>query len=52
VTTKIGEAVRWDRGIVGTRKNAHLNMVDSWSRLGFVVRDAATDKFVEVDRTL
>ena len=52
VTTKTGETVMWDRDIVGTRRNAHLNMVDSWSRLGFVVRDAATDKFVEVDRTL
>lgn len=52
VTTKTGEKVRWDRDIVGPRRNAHLNMVDSWSRLGFVVRDAVTDKFVEVDRTL
>lgn len=52
VKTKTGKPVMWERGIVGTRRNAHLNMVDSWSRLGFVVRDAASDKFVEVDRTL
>ena len=51
VTTKTGERVRWDREIAD-RRNGHLNMVDSWSQLGFVVRDEATDKFVEVDRTL
>lgn len=52
VTTKTGQRVRWDRDIVGTRRNAHLNMVDFWSQLGFVVRDPATGKFVEDDRTL
>ena len=50
--TRDGEKKRWDEGIVGVPLNGHLNMVNFWSRLGFVVRDAATDRFVEVDRTL
>jgi L-Lysine epsilon oxidase N-terminal/L-lysine epsilon oxidase C-terminal domain len=50
--TRDGEKKRWDEGIVGPTKDGHLNMVNFWSRLGFVVSDAATDRFVEVDRTL
>ena len=53
VTTKVGgKDVRWDRGVVGSALNGHQNMVDDWSKLGFVVFDAATDKFVETERTL
>lgn len=52
VTTKNGGTPeRWDRKIVSTTGNAHLNMVAFWSKLGFVVRDA-TGKFVEDERTL
>jgi L-lysine epsilon oxidase C-terminal domain/L-Lysine epsilon oxidase N-terminal len=47
-----GKKKRWDEGIVGVTLNGHLNMVTLWCRLGFVVHDPATDKFVEVDRTL
>ena len=52
VTTKAGEDVKWDRGIAGTRRDRHLNMVDFWSMLGFVVLDPATGKSVEDERTL
>lgn len=57
VTTRNGgQEVAWDRGIVGlqngVRLNGHLNMVDSWSKLGFVVFDGGTGKFVEDERTL
>jgi hypothetical protein len=53
VTTKNGgQEVRWDRGIVGNRLNGHLNMVDFWSKLGFVVLDERNGKFVEDERTL
>ena len=47
VTTKAGQKVRWDRGVTGPTMNGHLNMVNFWSRLGFVIRDPATKKFVE-----
>jgi hypothetical protein len=52
VTTKAGEEVSWDRGVAGTRRNRHLNMVDFWSKLGFVVFDQAAGKFFEDERTL
>jgi hypothetical protein len=52
VRTKAGEKARWDRDIAGTTRNAHLNMVDFWSKLGFVVFDEGTGKFVEDERTL
>jgi L-Lysine epsilon oxidase N-terminal/L-lysine epsilon oxidase C-terminal domain len=53
VTTKVGgNEVRWDRGVVGSVLNGHQNMVDDWSKLGFVVFDVATGKFVETERTL
>jgi hypothetical protein len=52
VTLKTGEKVRWDRGITDLASNRHLNMVDFWSQLGFVVFDKATGKFIEDERTL
>jgi|RhiMetdeSRZDD1v2_1073273.scaffolds.fasta_scaffold01476_26 hypothetical protein len=52
VTTENGRAERWDRGILGRGRNPHLNMVASWSKLGFVVLDRTTGKFVETERTL
>jgi hypothetical protein len=52
VTTKTGDKVRWDRDIAGPTRNQHLNMVHLWSKLGFVVFDAETGKFVEDERTL
>jgi hypothetical protein len=52
VTTKAGEKVRWDRDVVGTTNDRHLNMVDFWSQLGVVVFDAGTGKFLEDERTL
>jgi len=52
VTTKAGEEVRWDRDIAGITKNRHLNMVNLWSKLGFVVFDKGMGKFIEVERTL
>jgi hypothetical protein len=51
VRTKAGEKARWDRDIAGTTRNGHLNMVDFWSKLGFVVFDEGTAKFVEDERT-
>ncbi|MBR0718651.1 LodA/GoxA family CTQ-dependent oxidase [Bradyrhizobium liaoningense] len=53
VTPKTGGAkVRWDRGVADLGGNRHLNMVESWSELGFVVFDPAAGKFVEDERTL
>jgi L-lysine epsilon oxidase-like protein len=52
VTLKSGEKARWDRGVIGPIGNRHLNMVNSWSKLGFVVFDQVTGKFVEDERTL
>jgi len=53
VVTRAGQKkVRWDRGIVEPRQNAHLNMVAFWPKLGFVTRDAKTGKFFEDDRVL
>jgi len=52
VTLKTGEKVRWDRGVADLTSNRHLNMVNSWSQLGFVVFDKDTGKFVEDERTL
>ena len=56
VTTSDGEEDKWDRGVVGVsggvRRNRHQNMVDDWSKLGFVVFDATKGKFVETERTL
>jgi hypothetical protein len=52
VTLKTGEKVRWDRGVADLASNRHLNMVNSWSELGFVVFDKDTGKFVEAERTL
>jgi hypothetical protein len=53
VTTKKGaNEVRWDRKVVGTNLNGHLNMVKDWAKLGFVVRDESTGEFVEDERTL
>ena len=52
VALKTGEKVRWDRGITDLASNRHLNMVDFWPELGFVVLDKATGKFIEDERTL
>jgi hypothetical protein len=52
VTTKTGEKVSWDRDVAGITLNQHLNMVDLWPKLGFVVFDEATGKFVEDERIL
>jgi hypothetical protein len=52
VLTKTGQKVRWDRDVAGTTRNQHLNMVDFWSKLGFVVFDEAMGKFVEDERIL
>jgi hypothetical protein len=52
VTLKSGAKVRWDRGVADLGGNRHLNMVESWSELGFVVFDKAAGKFVEDERTL
>jgi len=52
VTLKTGEKVRWDRGITELASNRQLNMVASWSELGFVVFDKATGQFFEDERTL
>jgi len=51
VTTKAGQQVSWDRGIAEKNGNKHLSMVESWSRLGFIVSDQG-GKFVEDERTL
>jgi hypothetical protein len=51
IVTEAGQEARWDRGVVGTSQNAHLNMVDLWSKLGVVTRDA-NGKFVEHEREL
>jgi L-Lysine epsilon oxidase N-terminal/L-lysine epsilon oxidase C-terminal domain len=51
IVTEGGEEERWDRGIRGTMQNAHLSMVERWSLLGIVTRDAA-GKFVEREREL
>jgi hypothetical protein len=50
VNTGGGQGESWDRNINGVARNGHLNMVDFWSRLGFIVRDPATGTFVETDR--
>jgi len=52
VTLKTGEKARWDRGVTDLASNRHLNMVNSWSELGFVVFDKDTGKFIEDERTL
>src|SRR5262249_39154539 len=52
VSLKTREKVRWDRGVADLRSNRHLNMVNSWSELGFVVFDKDAGKFVEDERTL
>lgn len=51
IVTEAGQKARWDRGIQGGAQNAHLNMVDSWSKLGIVTRDA-NGKFIEHEREL
>jgi hypothetical protein len=51
VITKDGDRDRWDRGIFGRGRNPHLNMVDFWSQLGFVVFDGTKGHFVETERT-
>jgi hypothetical protein len=50
VTKQDGTADRWDRGINGVVRDGHLNMVDFWSKLAFVLRDAASGSFAEVGR--
>jgi hypothetical protein len=50
VRTGGGQSDNWDRKINGVARNGHLNMVDFWSKLGLIVRDPATDVFVETDR--
>jgi hypothetical protein len=50
VTLKTGEKARWDRGVTDLASNQHLNMVNSWSELGFVVFDKDTGKFIEDER--
>jgi hypothetical protein len=53
VTTEAGVQANWDRGVAVINSQAmHLNMVVNWMKLGFVVRDEATGKFVEKERTL
>jgi hypothetical protein len=51
VITKEGKQKKWARGIADS-SNGHLTMANLWSGLGFVVRDPATGKFVEEERTL
>jgi len=50
VKTAAAQPERWDRGITGVARNAHLNMVDFWPALALVTRDAASGEFVETDR--
>ena len=50
VTKQDGTADRWDRGINGVVRDGHLNMVDFWSGLAFVLKDAASGDFAEVGR--
>jgi hypothetical protein len=50
VNTGAGQDQLWDRNINGVTRNGHLNMVDFWSRLGFIVRDPGTGQFAEADR--
>jgi L-Lysine epsilon oxidase N-terminal/L-lysine epsilon oxidase C-terminal domain len=53
VTTSSGARDKWDRGVgVSSTQARHLNMVSNWMRLGLVVKDSASGRFVEVDRTL
>jgi hypothetical protein len=53
VTTEAGVQANWDRGVAVINSQAtHLNMVVNWMKLGFVVRDEATGKFVEKERSL
>jgi hypothetical protein len=52
VTKQDGTSDRWDRGINGVVRDGHLNMVDFWSELAFVLRDAASGNFAEVGRQL
>ena len=52
VILKTGEKARWDRGIAERENHRQLNMVASWSELGFVVFDKAAGKFIEDERTL
>lgn len=52
VHTEAGTIERWARGVEVTNTQArHLNMVSSWMKLGFIVRDPSTRKFVEMERT-
>ena len=50
VTKQDGTADRWDRGINGVVRDGHLNMVEFWFKLAFVLRDAASGKFAEIGR--
>ena len=50
VTTQDGNIDRWDRGITGVGRGGHLNMVDFWPGLAFILRDATSGKFAEVGR--
>jgi hypothetical protein len=50
VTKGDGTEDRWDRGINGVVRDGHLNMVDFWPNLAFVLRDAESGKFTEVGR--
>jgi hypothetical protein len=52
VILRTGEKVRWDRGVADLTSNRHLNMVNFWSELGFVVFDMDIGKFIEDERTL
>jgi len=56
VTKNSATPQKWDRMIVGSdgdqRLHPYLNMVAFWSKLGFVVFDEGTGKFVEDERTL
>jgi hypothetical protein len=52
VILKTGEKVRWDRGVADLTSNRHLNMVNLWPELGFVVFDKDSGKFIEDERTL
>ncbi len=55
-TKNSAQPQKWDRMIVGSDGDRHLhpylNMVAFWSKLGFVVFDEGTGKFVEDERTL
>jgi hypothetical protein len=50
VTKQGGVADRWDRGINGVVRDGHLNMVDFWSGLAFILKEAVSGNFSEVGR--